>query len=124
MRLLLDTHVLIWAPTGDPRLSPPAREAMSDPDAELFTSAVAAFELADLQRRGRIAMAEDMNQVAAVLGLTVADFPANAWPIAGSLPAIHRDPVDRMLIAHAIAGDFILVTADRNIRRYPVPTLW
>ncbi len=124
MRLLLDTHVLIWAPTGDPRLSGPAREAITSPEAELFASAVTAFELAGLQERGRVAMSEDVGTVAAVLGLSVIDFPGEAWRIIGSLPDIHRDPVDRMLIAHAIAGDFTLVTSDKVIRRYPVKSLW
>jgi PIN domain nuclease of toxin-antitoxin system len=124
VRLLLDTHVLIWAPTGDPRLSAAARDAMTNPEAELFASAVTAFELADLQERGRVAMIEDVGAVAAVLGLSVLDFPAEAWRIAASLPDIHRDPVDRMLVAHAIAGDFAVVTADTMIRRYPVKSLW
>ncbi|HYN45409.1 MAG TPA: type II toxin-antitoxin system VapC family toxin [Allosphingosinicella sp.] len=124
MRLLLDTHVLIWAPTGDPRLSAAAREAITNPGAELFVSAVTAFELAGLQERGRVAMNEDMEAVAAVLGLSVLDFPGEAWRIAADLPDIHRDPVDRMMIAHAMVGAFTLVSADRNVRRYPVKSLW
>ena len=124
MRLLLDTHVLIWLPTGDPRLTKAAREAITDPKSELFASAVTAFEIADLQHRKRIAMTEDMAAVAAVLGLAVLDFPAEAWKIGANLPDIHRDPVDRMLIAHAIVGDFTLVTADKAIRSYSVKSLW
>jgi PIN domain nuclease of toxin-antitoxin system len=124
VRLLLDTHVLIWIPTGDPRLSAAARDAMQHPQAELFTSAVTAFELTDLQRRGRIAMSENIATFAGPLGLSIVDFPAGAWAIAETLPRLHRDPVDRMMIAHAILGGFTLVTADKTIRRYPVETLW
>ena len=124
MALLLDAHVLIWAPTGDPRLSAPARAAIADPDNALFASAVTAFELTSLQQRKRVAMQEDMDAVCEVLGLIVLDFPAEAWRILERLPDIHRDPVDRMLIAHAIAGDFTLVTADATMRRYPVNSLW
>ena len=124
MRLLLDTHVLIWAPTGDPRLTEAAREALADPESELFVSAVTAFELASLQQRGRIAMTEDVGKVAAVLGLELLDLPAETWRVAAKLPDIHGDPVDRMMIAHAIAGDFTLVTADRLVRSYPVRSLW
>ena len=83
-----------------------------------------AFELTSLQQRKRVAMQEDIDSVCEVLGLIVLDFPAQAWRIQDRLPDIHRDPVDRMLIAHAIAGDFTLVTADAMIRRYPVQTLW
>jgi PIN domain nuclease of toxin-antitoxin system len=124
VRFLLDTHALIWLPTGDPRLSKAAREAIANPESELFASAVTAFELASLQQRGRVAMVEDMAAVADALGLLVTDFPAEAWRVAESLPDFHRDPVDRMLIAHAIIGDFTLITADANIRRYPVKSLW
>lgn len=124
MRLLLDTHVLIWMPTGDPRMSAAARAAIQQPEAELFVSAVSAFELADLQVRGRIAMTEPISAVADVIGLTVIDFPAESWVIAASLPKLHRDPIDRMMIAHAIAGDFTLITKDKIIRRYPVRSLW
>ena len=124
MRLLLDTHVLIWAPTGDPRLSTGAADAITDPRAELFVSAVTAFELADLQARGRIAMDQDIEAVTAVLGLELVDLPADAWRIASALPRIHHDPVDRMMVAHAIIGDFVLLTADRYVRRYPVESLW
>jgi PIN domain nuclease of toxin-antitoxin system len=124
VRLLLDTHVLIWVPTGDPRLSAAARDALQDPAAELFASAVTAFELADLQGRGRIAMTEPLAPVAERLGLSVIDLPADAWTVAAGLPAIHRDPVDRMMIAHGILGDFTLVTADRTVRLYPAKSLW
>jgi PIN domain nuclease of toxin-antitoxin system len=124
VRLLLDTHVLIWVPTGDPRLSESARAAMQAEDAELFTSAVTVFELTDLQQRGRVAMTENVDAFSGQLGLSILDFPAEAWRIAATLPDIHRDPVDRMMIAHAIVGDFSLVTADRTIRAYPVRSIW
>ncbi len=124
MRLLLDTHVLIWIPTGDPRLSATAHRTMQDSNAALYASSVTAFELADLQKRGRVAMREPIETVAAPLGLTILDFPAEAWTVASRLPDLHRDPVDRMMIAHAIVGDFTLVTADKTIRRYPVKSIW
>jgi PIN domain nuclease of toxin-antitoxin system len=124
VRLLLDTHVLIWVPTGDPRVSATAREAMQRADAELFVSAVTAFELADLQMRGRVAMTEPISAIAAALGLTLVDLPADLWTIASRLPLVHGDPIDRMLIAHAIAGDYAVVTADSCIRRYPVQVIW
>ncbi|MEA3012875.1 MAG: hypothetical protein QOD42_1420 [Sphingomonadales bacterium] len=124
MRLLLDTHVLIWMPTGDPRMSGAARAAIEDPEAELFISAITAFELTDLQARRRVTMSESVGVVAATLGATLVDFPAEAWAIVAALPGLHRDPVGRMTIAHAIAGDFTLVTADKNIRAYPVKSRW
>jgi len=97
---------------------------MQHSEAELFASAVTAFELTDLQGRGRVAMSEDIATFAGPLGLSVLDFPSEAWSVAASLPKLHRDPVDRMMIAHAILGGFTLVTADKTIRRYPVKSLW
>jgi PIN domain nuclease of toxin-antitoxin system len=97
---------------------------MQRPEAELFTSAVTAFELADLQSRGRVAMSEGLATVAGPLALSVLDFPADAWRIAETLPKLHRDPVDRMMIAHAILGGFTIVTADKTVRSYPVQSLW
>lgn len=87
-------------------------------------SAVAAFEFADLQRRGRLAMTEPISAFASAFGITIVDLPAEAWTVAARLLDIHREPVDRMLVAHALLGDFTLVGADQKIRRYPVKTLW
>ena len=85
---------------------------------------VTAVELTDLQRRRRIEISETIDDLAALIGFSVVDLPGNIWRIVQDLPGIHRDPVDRMMIAHAIAGDFTLVTADARIPRYPVKLLW
>lgn len=122
-RLLIDTQILVWVPTGDPRLRSTLIEALSSAASDLFVSAVVAFELADLQQRGRIALAENIAELAQIIDFTIVDLPSACWQIAASLPDIHRDPVDRMLIAHALAGDYTLVTADQTIQRYPVKTI-
>jgi PIN domain nuclease of toxin-antitoxin system len=93
---------------------------MVDPDNQIFVSAVVAFELADLQKRGRIKMTETLDFLQANMEFEIAAFPADCWQSAAQLPAIHRDPVDRMLIAHALHDDMTLVTADAYIRKYPV----
>jgi PIN domain nuclease of toxin-antitoxin system len=123
-RLLLDTHVLIWVPTGEPRVSERARDALADGAAELFVSAVNAYELVAVQRRGTVAMTESIADIAGPMGFSVLDLPADIWRIAAGLPDIHRDPIDRMMIAHALHDDLTIVTADKKIRRYPVKTLW
>jgi PIN domain nuclease of toxin-antitoxin system len=58
------------------------------------------------------------------MGFALLDFPASLWELAETLPDIHRDPADRMLVAHAIAADLVLVTADRRMAEYPVRILW
>lgn len=119
--LLLDTHVIIWMASGDPRLKRVDRSALADPNRQLFISAVVAFEFADLQQRGRIAVEEPLDFLQQHMGFEILDLPSESWRVAVGLPAIHRDPIDRLLIAHALSGGMTLVTADANIRRYPVP---
>jgi PIN domain nuclease of toxin-antitoxin system len=124
VRLLLDTQALVWVPLGDRRLSASAAAAIQDSSNSLHVSAVTAFEFVDLQKRRRFPIHDSIEAVAALIGFSIIDFPADTWRIAATLPDVHRDPVDRMMIAHAIAGDFTLVTADRTIRAYPVKSIW
>lgn len=123
VRLLLDTQILVWMVIGDKRLVPRAMAALSDEANSLHVSTVVAYEYADLQRRGRIPILETISELEARFDLTLEGYPAGCWRRAAELPPIHRDPVDRMLIAHALAEDMTLVTADANIRRYPVAWL-
>lgn len=124
MALLLDTHVLAWFAAGDKRLTPNALEAILNPDTPLFVSAVVAWEYTDLELRGRFDGAGPLGALLDHLDATTLDYPADLWTLAAALPPIHRDPVDRMLVAHAMALDATLVTADAKLRQYPVATLW
>jgi PIN domain nuclease of toxin-antitoxin system len=124
LALIIDTHVLVWFGSVSRRISQPARHAIESADAGLFVSSVTAWEYADLFNRGRIPNASWFNRLQDMLEFELLDFPASAWALAGGLPDIHRDPVDRMLIGHALAADLTIVTADADIRRYPVKTLW
>lgn len=124
MDLLLDTHVLVWTMGDATRLSADYLHALAIPDNRLFVSAVTAFEYVDLHKRGRLPAAVPFDLVAQRLRFDVLDCPAECWQYIGSLPDIHRDPVDRMLIAHAIALDMTLVTADRALQQYPLRILW
>lgn len=123
MRFLLDTHVIAWFAVGDARLREPARSAVEAPN-ELFVSAVIAYEYADLVERGRLGNAPRFNSIADDLALVVLDYPASAWRMGSKLPLIHKDPIDRMMIAHAMLEDLTIITADEHIRQYPVKTLW
>jgi PIN domain nuclease of toxin-antitoxin system len=119
LALLLDTHVIVWLAAGYHRLSKRAIEAALDPDMPLVISAVTAWEYADLEQRGRFVGSGPLAPILEQLDIEVLDYPAALWPLAATLPPIHRDPVDRMLIAHALALEMPLVTADANIARYP-----
>ncbi|MCR2832555.1 type II toxin-antitoxin system VapC family toxin [Parerythrobacter lacustris] len=124
MALLLDTHILAWFAAGDIRLKPHALDAILNPDTPLFVSAVVAWEYVELELRGRFHGAAPLGALLERLGAATLDYPAELWTLAAALPPIHRDPVDRMLVAHALALDMPLVTADADIRRYPIPTVW
>jgi PIN domain nuclease of toxin-antitoxin system len=106
---------------GDRRLRDEWVVAMSDPEASLHVSSVIAFEYADLRQRKRIPVEEPLDELVERFELIIEGFPAGCWREAAELVPLHRDPVDRMLIAHALADGFTLVTADADIRRYPVP---
>ena len=124
MTYLIDTQALAWIGTGSGRLSRRAVATLLDADNELFVSAVTAFEFVDLNMRGRFDADLPFHAIVDRLGASLLDYPAEAYRILPLLPLIHRDPVDRMLIAHAVHADLTLITADTDMREYPVRSLW
>lgn len=121
--ILADTHVLVWLMSSDRRLPDAARNAMMA-DSKLVISAVTAWEYADLQNRGRLKSALPLAKLIDGLSLKVEAFPADAWETVDQLPDIHRDPIDRMLVAHALISGATVATADKMVRRYPIKILW
>lgn len=124
MNLLLDTQIFVWLGTHDRRLSKRFISAFSEPSTKLFTSSVIAWEFVDLEKRGRFPLTAKFEDMIEPLDLTILDFPSQAWRLINTLPSLHRDPVDRMLIAHALHADLTLVSADKVVRDYPVKSLW
>jgi PIN domain nuclease of toxin-antitoxin system len=122
--LLIDTQALVWVASMPRRLTQSVRAAIDDGDSRWFVSAVTAYEYSDLNARGRFELDLPLQPILLSLSATVLDYPAQAWLIAECLPPLHRDPVDRMLVAHAIHAGLTLVTADATIRAYPVASLW
>lgn len=124
LNLLLDTHVLVWLSIGHPRLSRKLVECLGAADTSTFVSSVTAWEFSDLLNRDRLPLDVSIDALEIDFGFILLDLPAELWRLSAALPDIHRDPVDRMTIAHAIALEMTLVTADKNMRRYPVKSLW
>ena len=116
--------MLVWIGQGNAGLPKRAIERICDPGSELFVSAVTACEYADLHHRGRLPGAADLLALQDRLLFRVTDFGADLWALAATLPPIHRDRVDRMLIAHTRSAGLTLITADATIRQYPIQTLW
>ena len=123
MRLLLDTHALLWWLTDDPRLTDRAREAIADPASSVFVSAAVAWEIAIKQALGRLEPPEDLS-----VRLARERFEELAITIvhalrAAELPPHHGDPFDRVLVAQAELEGLTLVTRDPRIAQYGVAVL-
>jgi PIN domain nuclease of toxin-antitoxin system len=128
MRILLDTHALLWWLAGSDRLSAVAHGAIADDANEILVSAASAWEIATKHRLGRLpgaaAVAEDvtgclLDQGFQPLAITVSDGER-----AGRLPGPARDPFDRMLIAQALTLDVAMVSIEEPFDRYGVRRLW
>jgi len=127
MRLLLDTHILIWALSDVSKLSSSVAEAISDPRNDVLVSAVTAWEIAIKQSLDKITLPGDAEDwlPAAVEGLEadwLAIGPDHALAVR-ALPWHHRDPFDRLLVAQASTG-LALVTQDRAFEAYDVSIVW
>jgi PIN domain nuclease of toxin-antitoxin system len=128
MRLLLDTHALIWWVVNDAALSAAAEKAIRDPSNEVLVSAASAWEIATKHRIGKLPkagpLAVDFVGSIAAEGFVALPISISEGEAAGSLPGPHRDPFDRMLIAQALGGSLTLVSSERLFDRYGVARLW
>lgn len=122
-RLLLDTHVMLWWAATPDVLSDEARQQIESADAELWVSAASFWELAIKQQTGKIRMPDDLLLTLQQHGVRFLDITSDHALAVASLPLLHRDPFDRMLVAQAQAEQLTLVTRDPNIMRYDVRTL-
>ena len=121
MRLLLDTHVALWALTGDARLSEQARTLILDPRAEVFVSAASLWEVAIKHALGRGDMpvsAARVRQLFDKAGYSILPICAEHVLAVESLPAIHADPFDRIIVAQSRVEPLRLLTHDRTVSRY------
>lgn len=119
-RILLDTHALLWWLADDPALGEQARAAIAEPRNEVLVSAASIWEIGIKRHKGLIDAPADLEALVEDEGfgkLPISLFHAQQ---AASLPAIHRDPFDRMLVAQAQAEGLELLTADETIPSYGV----
>jgi len=128
VRLLLDTHALIWWLAGDEALATRARDAIAADGADVFVSVASAWELATKHRTGRLpgldAVMRDFAGVLAGQGFVPLPITLRHGEVAGGLPGPHRDPFDRMLMAQAMIEDLWLVSNEAPFDAYGVRRLW
>lgn len=124
MKLLLDTHVLLWAAGEPEHLSPTARELLSAPQNELIFSAASLWEIAIKRTLGR----DDFHVEPRLLrrglldnGYAELSVTSQHTVATDTLPPIHKDPFDRLLLAQALTEGITLVTADARLAQYPGP---
>jgi PIN domain nuclease of toxin-antitoxin system len=128
MRILLDTHAFLWWITDAPQLSARARKIVGDGDNELLLSAASGWELAVKAKLGRIQLPNDLvsfllEQMASNAIESLPVQMAHALHVY-TLPDHHRDPFDRLLVAQAQLEHLSILTADPQIARYSIKTLW
>jgi PIN domain nuclease of toxin-antitoxin system len=128
VRLLLDTHALLWWLAGDDQLSAAARSAIEDYDNPVYVSAASAWEVATKHRLGKLPeigpMANDFAREVAQQGFLALEITLDHGQRAGALPGKHRDPFDRMLIAQSQAQNLVLVSNEIALDYYGVTRLW
>ncbi len=128
MKLLLDTHALIWASTDPNRLPAKVRHALIDPANLVLLSHICVLEMEIKVQTGKLVLSKSIDQIVAeqlqVNGMI--ELPQTLDHVRGLrlLPLFHRDPFDRLLISQAIQEDALLVTDDRMIPQYSVPIFW
>ena len=127
MNLLLDTHIFLWYISGNPQLSVAWQSILRDPGNIVYLSVVSIWEASIKYHLGKLPLPsppetylplQRERHLIATLPLNEADLK----PL-GSLPPLHRDPFDRVLICQALANGLTLVTVDTDVKAYPVSLL-
>lgn len=128
MRLLLDTHTVLWWFTDDSRLSKAARRAIALESNQIFVSAASAWEIAIKHRLGKLEGVPDAAARFVDLmeadGFTPLPMTHRHALLAGSYKASHGDPFDRMLAAQSELEKLVLVTRDQSFRTFQTRILW
>jgi len=128
VRLLLDTHVLLWLWLEPERLRQDVIDAVTDASNDVLVSVASAWEISIKSELGKLALPGPAERwlpaKLATSAIRVLPIEINHALKAGALPSHHRDPFDRMLVAQAIVERMQLVTADEAIVPYGAPLLW
>jgi PIN domain nuclease of toxin-antitoxin system len=128
VRILLDTCTFLWIGSGSERLSREARDLFGDPSNEVWLSAASAWEIAVKSALGRLPLPGPVDRYVPALreelGVEALPISEEAALMVASLPPIHRDPFDRILVGQALVEGLLILTPDEQIAAYPVRTRW
>ncbi|PSB54310.1 type II toxin-antitoxin system VapC family toxin [Chamaesiphon polymorphus] len=127
MRILLDTHIFLWFISGDIQLATDVRDAIRDPDNEVYLSAVSVWEAIVKHQLGKLPFPEPpetylprQRNLHQILSLDLDEISVTQL---AKLPSLHRDPFDRMLICQALQNGLTIATVDAAVRAYPVSVI-
>jgi PIN domain nuclease of toxin-antitoxin system len=123
LRLLLDTHTLLWTLVAPDRLSKNAAQAIAAEESEVFVSIVSPWEMAIAKALGRMNPPDNLEAQLEKRRFALLPVSLRHTRVIETLPHHHRDPFDRMLVAQAQVEGLTIVTIDRLLRRYPVSLL-
>lgn len=127
MKLLLDTHIFLWFIAGDKRLSPLFLSAIRDPQNQVFLSVASVWEAVVKYQLGKLPLPQSpelfLPQQRQDHGVASLEIDEQTIAFLPQLPALHRDPFDRILICQALQHGLTIVTVDAAIMAYPVPVL-
>ena len=127
MKYLLDTHTALWFFGEINKLPKSTCDLIADPANELYVSIASAWELAIKIRTKRMDFVGGVEQFFHLLDdndIELLPIKPEYLPIIETLPLLHRDPFDRLLISSALMEDLTIITKDENIQKYDVPWIW
>lgn len=124
MKLLIDSHALIWMLSDVDRLPPRAKQEIVSRENQLYVSVASLWELKLKAATGKLRLPQPFYQEILLLGFDILAIELKHIDEATRLPLHHKDPFDRMLIAQALTEGMTLVSADRKAAVYEVPLLW
>ncbi|MBV8121628.1 MAG: type II toxin-antitoxin system VapC family toxin [Alphaproteobacteria bacterium] len=125
MKLLLDTHAVLWWFMDDPHLSARARAAIANPANQLIVSAAVGYEIAYKQSLGRLPpLPQPLPRRLLRESIEILPITLDHALAAAALPGPHRDPWDRIMMAQAVAEQCLMVTVDKVFSDYKIPVLW
>jgi PIN domain nuclease of toxin-antitoxin system len=118
---LIDTHVMLWWLTDNPRLNGNSREILSKKP--VWCSVVSLWEIMIKEQIGKITIPETFMSDIKGYGFIWLDVDFKHVECLRSLPVVHKDPFDRILVSQALTEELVLITADSTLRKYNVPIL-
>jgi len=127
VKVLLDTHALLWWFQEDPSLSSKARRTLAANDNQVFVSTATVWEMAIKNRAGKLEIPELLDELDAKLvdeGMQVLPISLDHAVRAGALPVHHKDPFDRMLVAQAQVENLSVISSDAIFEKYGIRRIW